>query len=485
MVGDVVCYCGTKRLASMRCKTTSSPSSIPLNCADKCLLALDGIGEPMLIYGILKIQGEVDAAKLGRAISTAQQIHPVMRTILGRRRLRPVREIQQDTERKVLTVADRAELRDTDYESYVADWMSLPMDLGSELPIRVLLLRKDETESLLVFTFHHCSADGLRAFLFVKEVVENYNIETDKEGEVEASSLQSPEVMRINRKGDELLEAANSQRAKVEHYCKKVFSSLFHRFVLSTFFPPTRIFHDRSGRSRQLRFCFATVSPEELERIQSGAKLAGVKLNDILLAACYMAVEKWNRMHGKESNRIRIMAPVNISPKGFDGVVSNQASWLSLTTTPRDRADAARLLKKVREQTSDAAANRMAFALVYYFYFCSRFPLFIMRLMCRFLITTRTYVDTVVVTNVGSIWSRPGYEEAAVSNMGDAGILNVIGSAPVVSPMGLSIAVSTYNRNLNLSLTYRPAFFSEEKARAFLDLYTEEIRSYDSGVPNE
>ncbi len=468
----------------MRSKMSSSAASIPLNCVDKCLLALDGINEPMLIYAVLKIQGEVDAAKLGRAISIAQKVHPVMRTIIRTRRLRPIREIQEDTGRGVLTVADRAELWDTDYESYVADWMSLPMDLGSEFPIRVLLLRKDETESLLVFTFHHCSADGLRAFLFVKEVVENYNIGSRKEGEVEASPLQSPEVMRINRKGDELLEAANSQRAKVEHYYRKVFSSLIHRFVLSMFSPPTRVFHDRSGRSRQLRFCFATVGPEELGRIQSGAKLVGVTLNDILLAACYMAVDRWNRMHGKKSNRIRIMAPVNISPKGFSGVVSNQASWLSLTTTPRDRGDATRLLRKVRAQTSEAAANRMAFALVYYFYFCSRFPLFVMRMMCRFLIITRTYVDTIVLTNVGSIWSGPRSEEPVVSTMGDARILNVIGSAPVVSPMGLSIAVSTYNRNLNLSLTYRPAFLSKEKARAFLDLYVEEIKSYEFGVQN-
>lgn len=466
----------------MRRKTTSSSASVPLNCVDKCLLALDGIGEPMLIYGILRIQGAVDVDRLGRAISTAQGVHPVMRTILRTRRLRPIREIQEDTGTGVLTVADLAHLKDTERQSYIAKWMNLPMDLSREFPVRALLLREREAESLLVFAFSHSSADGLRALIFVRTAVEIYNSQASENGEIGVPPSGAPEDMRVNRKRDELLEFANSQRAKVEHYYRKILFSLFHRFVLSTLALPTRVFHDRSGRSRELRFCFAAIDPEELGRIQSRARVVGATLNDLLLAACYRTVEKWNSMHGKPSNRIRIMSPVNISPKGFSGVVSNQASWLSLSTTPDDRVDATSLLKKVRAETSEAAMNRMAFALVYYFYFCSRFPLFIMELMCRFLMITRTYVDTIVLTNIGSVWSEPRSEEAVVSTMGDARILNVIGSAPVVSPMGLSIAAGTFNRTLNVSLTYRPAFFSDEKARAFLALYSEEIRNYDFGV---
>jgi hypothetical protein len=48
--------------------------------------------------------------------------------------------------------------------------------------------------------------------------------------------------------------------------------------------------------------------------------------------------------------------------------------------------------------------------------------------------------------------------------------------------MGLSIAAGTYNKNLNFSLTYRPAHFSEEKARMFLALYVEELKNYQVGA---
>ncbi len=460
----------------MRRKMESSLGSIPLNCVDKCLLALDSINEPMLIHVILNFEGEIEHVRLNQAIFSAQQAYPVMRTILRSRKFRPFREIQEDLGKGVLSIADQAQFQDTNYESYLSSWMNQPLNIKKEFPVRVLLLKKNERESSLVFTFHHSAADGLRALLFVRKVIENYNNELSK------GSKSSGDI-RINRKGDELLEFAHSQRSKVDHYYRKMISSLFHRFVIAAIPPPTRVFHDKSGQSRELHFCFKIISPREFGQIQSKARVAGVELNHIFLAACYRVVEKWNSMHGKASKKIRIMAPVNISPKGFRYVVSNQASWFSLPTTPKDRVDPAKLLRKVRANTINATSNRIAFSLVYFFYFCSRFPLFVMRGMCRFLMITRTYVDTILITNVGFIWPKLGSEEPAVRNIGNAKILNVTGSAPVVTPMGLSIAAGIYNKNLNFSLTYRPALFSEEKAKMFLDLYIEEIKQYQ-GVQN-
>jgi NRPS condensation-like uncharacterized protein len=420
---------------------------------------------------ILKLEGEIEHVRLNQAIFSAQQAHPVMRTILHSRHFRLFREIQEDLGKGVLSVPDQAQLQDTNYESYLSSWMNQAFNIKREFPVRVFLLRKNEQESLLVFTFHHSAVDGLRALLFIRKVIESYNSELSK------GSKSSGDI-RINRKGDELLEFARSQRSKVEHYYRKMNFSLFHRFVIAAFPPPTRVFHDKSGQSRELHFCFKIISPREFGQIQSKARSAGVELNHIFLAACYRTVEKWNRMHGKASKKIRIMAPVNISPKGFRYVVSNQASWFSLPTTPEDRVDPAKLLRKVRADTIDETRNRIAFSLVYFFYFCSRFPLWVMRGMCRLLVITRTYIDTILFTNVGFIWPKLGSEEPAVQNIGNARILNVTGSAPVVTPMGLSIASGTYNRNLNFSLTYRPALFSKEKAKMFLDLYVEEIKNY-------
>jgi len=219
--------------------------SIPLNCVDKCELTLDDINEPALIHAILNLEGEIDPVRLNQAITSAQEAHPIMRTILRSNRFRLLREIQEDSGEGVLTVQDLAELQDANYERYLSEWMNRPMDVRKRFPFRVLLLRKNEVESSLVFTFHHSATDGLRGVLFVRKVIESYNDEVSEDS-------KSPEDVRISRKGDELLEFAHSQRSRVEHYYMKMISSLFHRFVIAAL-PPLVCFSAETEQKVAIR----------------------------------------------------------------------------------------------------------------------------------------------------------------------------------------------------------------------------------------
>ena len=445
--------------------------SIPLNCVDKCLLAMDSIGETMLIHAILHLEGYMDHLRLNQAILEAQEIHPITRTILKGKSFGLYREIQPVFEKKVLQFQELDAIPQTDYESFLREWLNKPMDIREGFPVRVLLLKKKESAYTIAFTFHHSATDGLRAILFIKTVLENYNSEINERP-------KTSDVARISFNGDELLDFARRQRPKVRYYYWRMFFNLFHRFILTAFPPPTRVYHDKSERSKELDICFNTIEVIESEKLVLKTRTAGVELNDLLLAACYRHIEKWNSMHGRSSKRIRIMAPVNISPKGFRNVISNQASWISPWTNPKDRSDPIKLLKKVRTDSINAARNRIAFSLVFFFYFCSLFPISIMKIMCHFLITTRTYVDSILITNIGLIWPQLGSEEPVLTKVGNAQITNITGSAPVVTPMGLSFCAGIYNKSLNISLTYRPSLFSREKAQEFLDRFIEEILNY-------
>jgi len=104
-----------------------------------------------------------------------------------------------------------------------------------------------------------------------------------------------------------------------------------------------------------------------------------------------------------------------------------------------------------------------------------------MRGMCRFLMITRTYVDSILITNVGLVWLKVGSDEPAVTSIGRSRIVNITGSTAVVTPMGFSICLGIYNKNLTVSVAYRPAHFSKEKMQMFLDLYVEEIKNYQVG----
>jgi NRPS condensation-like uncharacterized protein len=450
-------------------------NSISLNCVEKCLLALDSKSERMVYHWILTIRGKIDPVKLNKAVLSAQSAHPVMRTILHCKNFRLFREIQDDFGEGVLSVQDLGELQDTDYERHLSAWINQPMNIREEFPLRVLLLRKNEVESSLVFTFHHSAADGLRTLLFIRKVIESYDNEV-------SGDPQAPKDIHILRRGNELLESAHSQRSTVEHYYMRMISSLFHRFSIALLSPPTRISHDKRGQWQEIRFCFETINPPELQQIESKSKSVGVTVNDILLAACFRTMEKWNRLHGKVSRKISIMVPVNIAPETFRQIVSNQVSFVSLSTKPKDRADLAKLLSRVSRDIAYMRKNGIAFSMIYFFYFCSRFPLPIMKAIAKFFMITRIYVDTILLTNLGVIWPKKSDAEGGETKIGDAEIITVNCVVPVVTPMGMGIYVGTYNKKLNVCLAYRTSSFSKEKAQRFLDLYVEEIKNYPVGA---
>ena len=94
---------------------------------------------------------------------------------------------------------------------------------------------------------------------------------------------------------------------------------------------------------------------------------------------------------------------------------------------------------------------------------------------------TRTYVDSILITNVGLVWPKVGSDEPAMTNIGSSRIVNITGSTAVVTPMGFSICLGIYNKNLTVSVAYRPALFSKGKMQMFLDLYVDEIKTYQAG----
>jgi len=444
-----------------------------LNCMDRTVLAFHEINEPFLIHAFLTLEGEVDPSRLNQAIQSAQMAYPVMRTILHGKYLSITREIQEDLGDGVLTVVTGR--GDEDYERLLFEWVNKPMDLRRQLPLRVLLYTKSETQSMLVFTFHHSAADGLRAIFFIRKIIEYYNDDVPKDA-------HPPEDIRLSSKGDPLFQFAQTHRARVRNYYWKMAYDILYRLVLAAIPSPSRVYCMDSGRSRDTFFCNATIGPEGLSKLEVKAASAGVEVNDILLASSYRMVDIWNRMHGKGSNKVRVMAIVNVSPKGFRQVVSNQMSWISPTTRPNDRADQAKLLKKLRSHTLTAAKNRIAFSLIYFWYFNTLLPPVIYRQIFRLLVLMRTHVDSIFLTNIGIVWPKVGSDEPAVTHIGKSRIVNITGSPPVVTPWRLGFGVNTYNRTLNISLTYRPAMFSKEEVQRFLDLYVKEVMDYQVGA---
>jgi NRPS condensation-like uncharacterized protein len=451
---------------------TRQSNTVSMNCMDMTWLALDSINERIIFHAILVVEGEVDASRLNDAILATVRRHPALRTVLRRRLLRHYREYRDDLASQLLEIHDMTGAGgEAEHKQHITEWVNRPLDPKKELPFRVLLLKRGLGQYWLAFTFHHYATDALRALRFANEMIREYNRcdgpQTAAEGPALEDSITSHRV-------GELLPLVQRPKSKVKWYYPKIASSLFHRFVISAFSPPSRIYHDKSGKSGEVSFIRTWVDSIELGEIDAKSRVLGATVNDVLLAACFKTIEKWNKMHGKSSGKISIMVPVDVGRRISQHVVSNQISYVSPATMPQERVDHVGLLKKVSKRTGCVIRNGNAFSMIYFTYFISRMGFAMMKMVGALFIATRIYIDTTLLTNVGRIRLGDGKDP----KLGDARIIDIFGVTPVVTPWGMSVVTAVFNGKLQLGLTYRSGRFSEETARQFLDLYVEEIRNY-------
>jgi NRPS condensation-like uncharacterized protein len=458
---------------------------VSFNCVDKALLALESKNERMVFHIMLAIQGAIDPVKLNHAVLYVMCRHPTMRSLLRNKWFGHHREIQEDPQGEIVTVrsVDESETQrglghvrsDATHEEHLLQWLNQPLDVRESLPLRVLLLKRESSDHLLVFTFHHHAADGIRCLNFMKEVIDSYN------GETNADMSPVGDACNLHKR-DEVLNLIKDSRSRTRHFHSQVLSNLFHRFVIAPMSPPARIFHDRTGPlSPEVWFLCEKIEPLELERLESRSRASGATLNDLLLASCFKAVEKWNTQHGRPCQKISIMVPVDIGRHGPRHIVSNQVSYISPATTPEDRADPSALLAKTSTARVSLLKNGSASSMVYFTYLLSFLPLPLLRAVGRLLLLTKVCVDSVLLTNLGSIWAPSAGRAVGKTRVGDATVYDVTIATPVITPFRMGIAVATYNAALSICLSYRTCLVSTEKARAFLALYIEEIHRYHTG----
>lgn len=454
-------------------------TTISLNCVDKGLFALHSNNEPMVLHYVLTLAGAVDQATLRFALVTVMLRNPVLRSTIRTGLLHQFREVQDVHSRDILSVCGLTgpqTERSTDaeqitalYERRLSEWMNKPLDPTKNLPWRVFLLQRSDTEASLVFSFHHSATDGIGALRFIANVIDRYN------GVMEE---QPPPIdQRGDAGADELVILARATRPLINHFYLKMMASLCHRFVIAPFSPYCRLCRATSNPSPAVYFCQGTLNPYELRQIRSRAKASGATVNDVLLAAGFRTIEQWNAVHGKPSRKISIMVPVDVGRAISYPIKGNRVAFISVATAQRHRVDHEELLRTVHQKTSDMLRNGTAFSIVYAVYLCCRFSPQVAKAVARFLLATRVYLDTILVTNLGAIQPR-GSASTEARNMGIAAITSVLVLPPVVSPMGISLSACTYNDHLHVALAYKTSHFSHAEAQLLLSLFLHEMRSY-------
>jgi len=186
-------------------------------------------------------------------------------------------------------------------------------------------------------------------------------------------------------------------------------------------------------------------------------------VNDLLVTALILTVERWNAAHGRRSGLIRIGIPVNDrDPRHRWAGSGNQTRLIRVTTRPGQRTDAAALLAHVAAQTRaarrqprpglDAASRLLATGWA---------PIAVKGRTARLVqrLAAPVGTDTSFVSNLGVIPDPPSFSGGGQEPLWFSG--------PARMPRGLGMGAATVGSRLYLCVHYQHALLGPQAAERF------------------
>lgn len=200
-------------------------------------------------------------------------------------------------------------------------------------------------------------------------------------------------------------------------------------------------------------------------------RFAAGTVNDLLLAALSLAIERWNEAHGVSSGRIALMVPVNLRPAAWrHEVIGNFALAAGVSSGPRGRADPPELLRCMVAQTKHIKADLRTAVMIDVLRPVPWIPILWKRSGAELFQawTGYRFVPTATLTNMGRLGEPFSFGS-------DGPATGVWLSPPCQMPMGLGIGVVSCGGAMHFSLRYRHPQMSAAAARRFACLFVESL----------
>ncbi|WP_248838916.1 condensation domain-containing protein [Frankia sp. AgKG'84/4] len=452
-----------------------------LTPGEQILAASDRASAPLTCGLFLQTDGRLDPSRLRAAAWAVIRRHPMARAVLYGSRQHAWRFSVEPAGDPVGFIDDG-----TDGWRIQEILSSMPFDLHRYPPLRIALVRRPGGDQICVVA-HHLALDGLRLTALVTEIIEDYR-----------------RLSRETRPGgdDEPEGARRGMPAGMSSLVRTVgapgWSTLVRRS--GRFITPLAV-------ERGEGFGFHPMSlplPTGGRTLPDGRRMT---VNDLLLAAAHLAVDRWNARRGGISGRLSVRMPMDIGPAlAADRSVppsaflepgetnGNHTGQTIIVSDADDRSDAVRLATRIVDQTVAAkqtvpvAVSGLSGALGVA---AARFvpgPWRSTLLRVGVSAGRAVLAPTAAVSNIGRYdglagpLGAPGGAEGGGRRLvavGSAGptavpgpsITEVYFTGTVGMPQGLFIAVLGQGGELKVTVCYHRQLFGPGSVPAFADLY--------------
>ncbi|WP_131773901.1 MULTISPECIES: hypothetical protein [Protofrankia] len=403
----------------------------------------------------------------------------------------------------VLTVA-KGDGDDDVWEKF-AEICSHPFDLTASCPLRVLHVRLPAGDAVAVAA-HHAALDGMSVAMLLRAILQRCpstafralaGVPTEPAWLAEATGARASELSGQAVPG---LHAVPVRPAQVRAVRRLVLGLPVPRLPSRVAPSPgsrpgsrTRSARAHPGRATDDRhssaygvYCETVPVPRSVRTSVAGAPAT---VNDLLLAAAKVAVQRWNTAAGQPTMTVRVRMPISQRAPGGTDAIGNHTGEVLIVTTPRDRQDPATALAAVRRQTAAGkavgkAAGRTVGARpvtggriggVAWLPGPARHAL--LRLA---VITARPLLmPTITVTNLGRL------ADPSASGTSGPDVASLHFAAFAGLPQGLVIAAAGYRRDLGLTFCYHRDLFDRAAVRRFARVYRTALDELTGLPPSE
>lgn len=230
-------------------------------------------------------------------------------------------------------------------------------------------------------------------------------------------------------------------------------------------------------------------------RPPTGAE-GGPTVNDVLLAATYLTVARWNRMHGCPAGPVRISMPVDDRPRATEpanptepAIIGNRTRLPEIDFAPDERADEVtltsrhpdpealrRLLHRTARRTRAVKAQaRPPLGAAGILLTAPWLPIGIKAPLTRGVRAAATgWISTTLFSNLGVVRHPLDFG-------GGAGRARALWfSSPVRMPRGFTVTAATVGGRLNVAFCYTRELLDDAAVSVLSRLYTESLTALDT-----
>ncbi|MGI9325312.1 MAG: condensation domain-containing protein [Pseudomonadales bacterium] len=427
-------------------------NTTPVTLFDEHFVHADSARRPMSVHIEVKVAGRMDAKRLRSAIRSAVQRHPIARARLAAAELTSNTlswEITPELEFEPLAIIESE--TPEDLQSAREQLVSVKVPLAGSPPFRAYLIRCDGGDHLIL-NVNHAASDGIGTLRLMKSILCAYSKQKDDGDDVDP--LAARDISSIFQLDDR--EQRKDRRSNLLAELSKFIGNL----------APIEPYNDSDKAGYGLHYL--CLDQQETAKLKPKKYVCG-SVNDLLVAAMHLSIERWNAEHDGEIGTYRVMIPVNLRPREWwYEVFSNYSLAFHTRTKPEQRRRPEKLMRTIVEQTTIAKEKGLANTFLEPLVVGTKIPLAMKRLLAPSL-DSATPINA-VLSNVGNL--------RETLSAGDAGdVLDFWFSPPMFMSDGLGLGASGYKNALYLCFRHCYTLMSKDAIAEFANIYRQCLHS--------